>query len=117
MGLPPEHHTASGAVGKPLFKTVASRSLPSDMVNQRKRGFQAPVKEWKQTSFSKTYLQALVAFADRTGLLNPSSVESLLQRKSDRLYFSLVNFMLWYSIFIENVVDDFLGELRPRKDP
>jgi asparagine synthase (glutamine-hydrolysing) len=116
MGLPPEYHTASGSVGKPLFKTVASRSLPGGMVNQRKRGFQAPVKEWKQTSFSKTYLQALVAFADRTGLLNPSSVESLLQRKSDRLYFSLVNFMLWYCIFVENVVDDFFGELRPRKD-
>ena len=35
----------------------------------------------------------------------------LLEKTGDRLYFSLINFMLWYLIFIENVLPDKLPEI------
>lgn len=114
MGLPRNLRADTGGTGKPLFKNIAARRLPQDFVYQRKRGFQAPVKEWKSKAFKSIYLEALVRFSERTGIFDADSVRDLLQRRSDRLYFTLLNFMIWYSIFIENVVPDLLGELTPR---
>ena len=107
----PERFRVQGNVGKPLFKSVASKILPKEFVYQHKRGFQAPVKEWKGTVFGQRYLPSLVKFADRSQLFNPHAVKRLLEQSGDRLYFSLLNFMMWYLIYIENVMDDDFPEL------
>lgn len=106
LGLPREWRGALGREGKALFKDVAERELPRDFVRRKKRGFRAPVAEWKQGSFGRQQGRALVEFARRTGLLDVPTLESLLARSGDRLYFSLVNFMIWYRLYVEDVLED-----------
>lgn len=110
LTLPTELHEAAGRIGKRLLKEVATRRLPRELVYRRKKGFQAPVAEWKNSAGGGVYIEALRQFSKRTGLLDTRVVDSILARKSDRLYFNLVNFMLWYVAFIDNPVSDCLPE-------
>jgi asparagine synthase (glutamine-hydrolysing) len=111
-GLPPAWRGATDPIGKAMFKTIASRELGNEFVYRKKRGFQAPVKEWKSGSFGRRYLPALEAFSARTELFDPSALTALLHQPNDRLYFSLTNFMLWYLIYIEDVLDGRLPEVK-----
>ena len=70
------------------------------------------MKEWKTGVFKDRYLRSLVTFSERTELFDADGIRRLLARSSDRLYFSLVNFMIWYSLFVENVLADELGDLK-----
>ena len=106
MSLPAKWRAAKGSVGKPLFKSIATRRFDKSFVYQKKRGFQVPVKEWKSGAAGLKYTDALIAFSERTEIFEPREVTALLKRKGDRLYFSLLNFAMWYSIFIENVIED-----------
>lgn len=112
FALPPEWRGGRGKETKALFKSVAERRMESEFVHRRKRGFQAPVKEWRETIFRERMAPALDAFALRTGLLDPEALQGLLARPGDRLYFSLVNVMLWHEIFLEPVVEDLLPGVR-----
>ncbi len=117
-GLPPEWRSGTGSESKALFKSVAARELPHDFVYAKKRGFQAPVKEWKQGSLGERYLPALTRFAGETGLFEPRTLARLLGASDDRLYFNLTNFMLWYLTYVEDVLDGELPEVqRPRNTP
>ena len=112
LGLPPECRSGSNFVGKKLLRAVAARHFPTMFAQRRKQGFQAPVSRWKTAAFGRRYLPALRRFSERTGLFAARGLEKLLSRSDDRLYFSLVNFMLWYVIFIEDV----LPETFPRRE-
>jgi asparagine synthase (glutamine-hydrolysing) len=101
LGLPPQWRGAVGQVGKAIFKEIAAKQLPQEYVYREKRGFQAPVKEWRDAQFGQRYLPVLREFAKRTGLLNTNAVERLLQEKDSRLYYSLVNLAVWHQIYIE----------------
>jgi len=105
VGLPPEWRGARDRQGKELFKAIAERELPRDFVRRTKRGFRAPVSEWKERAFGQRHLADLRRFAARTGLFDESAITDLIAARGDRLYFSLVNFMLWYGLYIEDVLD------------
>ena len=100
----------AGSIGKRLVKEVAARRLPDDLVYRKKKGFRAPVAEWKNSVGGEVYVEALRKFSKRTGLFDSSVVESILARKNNRLYFNLVNFMLWHVTFIDNPIEDYLPE-------
>lgn len=105
LGLPREWRGALGGEGKALFKDVAERELPREFVRRKKKGFRAPVAEWKRGAFGRTCARQLETFAERTGLLDVGTLRELLARPGDRLYFSLVNFMVWYGLYIEDVLE------------
>jgi len=111
LGLPAEWRGGTGQEPKALFKRVAERKLPRSFVRAKKRGFQAPVKEWKSGPFGGRALPALTAFAERTGLFDEHALHDLLARDGDRLWFSLFNFVLWHGLYLENPVADLLPEL------
>lgn len=115
-GLPAAWRGGRGAEGKSLLKSVASRELPLELVYREKRGFQAPVKEWKGAVLGSRYLPALRTFADRTGLFEPAALEELLRASGDRLYFNLTNFMLWHLLYVEDVLDGALPEVEAVKE-
>ena len=110
-GLPPRWRGATGTEGKALLKAVAARDLPEEFVRRRKRGFQAPVREWKSAVLGERYLPALRTFADRTGLFEPRALDEVLRASGDRLYFNLTNFMLWHLLFVEDVLEGALPEV------
>lgn len=114
LALPPEFRSGSTFAGKKLLKTVASRHFPRAVAERRKQGFQAPVSRWKGGEFGRRYVPELRRFSERTGLFATRGVERLLSRADDRLYFSLVNFMLWHLIFIENVLPESFPDLGKR---
>ena len=116
LALPPELRSSSRYVDKGMLRTVASRRLPGPLAQRRKQGFGAPVASWKSGALGRRHLPALVRFSERTGLFDVRGLERLLARAGDRLYFSLVNFMLWHLIFIENVLPESFPELGRRME-
>ena len=114
LALPPEFRMSSRYLGKKMLRAVASRRLPEAAARRRKQGFRVPVVPWKSGAFGRRYLPALLRFSQRTGLFDPRGLERLLARAGDRLYFSLVNIMLWHLIFIENVLPESFPELGRR---
>ncbi|MCY4634703.1 MAG: asparagine synthase (glutamine-hydrolyzing) [Acidobacteria bacterium] len=117
LALPPALRSSSRYLDKRMLRTVASRRLPRALVQRRKRGFGAPVASWKSGALGRRHLPALFRFSERTGLFDRRGLERLLARAGDRLYFSLVNFMLWHLIFIENVLPESFPELGRRMAP
>ena len=111
LALPPGLRSSSRYLGKQMLRVVASRRLPKRLVQRRKQGFGAPVASWKTGTLGRRYLPALFRFSERTRLFDPRGLEQLAARAGDRLYFSLVNFMLWHLIFIENVLPESFPDL------
>lgn len=109
LHLPSSWRGDTSKVGKMLFKKVAERRLSHDFIYRKKQGFQAPVIEWQQAILGSTYVPLLERFCRRTELFNTDFVRQLISRPN-RLYFSLVNFMLWYCLFVENVLEDDIPE-------
>ncbi len=105
----PESVLAAGKTGKSSLKNLAAPELGGEFVFRKKRGFQAPVSDWKDEGFS-TYIEYLKLFADRTDLFTKAGVELILGDQGRR-YFTLINFMLWYLIFIDNVLEDVFPDL------
>ena len=114
MGLPPEWRSATGRQNKDLLKSVAAPKLGRDFVYQKKRGFAAPMQEWKIGGKEDWYYPKIIAFARRTGLFELGPLRQLLARREDRLNFNIINFMLWYLIFIENVLPEYFPDIRCR---
>jgi asparagine synthase (glutamine-hydrolysing) len=110
VGLPPDWRGARDKEGKALFKSVAERELPREFVRRKKRAFRAPVADRKHQAFGRQGLADLQRFAERTGLLEVEAIATLAQVRGDRLYFSLVNFMHWYCLFIEDVLGNGIRE-------
>ena len=111
FGLPPAWRGGGQDRPKALLKEVAARRLPHDFVWRPKRGFRAPVSEWKQGPLGERYGRALERFADRTGLFRTDALRELMQRGGDRRWFSLVNLMLWYLLYVDDVLDGSLPEV------
>lgn len=111
-GLPAAWRSGAGSEPKALFKSVAARRLPHEFVYARKRGFQAPVKEWKTGSLGARYLPALERFAGATELFDERALREVLAESGDRLYFNLTNFMLWYLTYVEDVLEGELPEVK-----
>ena len=115
LALPPELRSGSSYAGKTMLRTAAARRLPGAAAQRRKQGFGAPVASWKSGALGRRYLPALFRFSERTRLFDVDGLERLSARAGDRLWFSLVNFMLWYLIFIENVLPESFPELGRRR--
>jgi asparagine synthase (glutamine-hydrolysing) len=107
MGLPSKYRCASGSETKPLLKSVMSRKMDNDFVYRKKMGFGAPLYEWRD-SMGEYFFPRLKKFAEITGLFDADYLKLLLD-SNGRLYFNLVNFMLWYLIFIENVLENYFS--------
>ncbi len=106
FSLPPQWRGGEGKVGKMLLKRLAAKVLPREFVNRPKQGFQAPVREWRDSQLGQHFVPMLRRFSSETGLFDTETLERLLKKKNDRLYFSLVNFMLWYLLFIDNLLNN-----------
>ena len=98
------------SIGKAALKSLAANKLGADFVYRDKRGFQAPVAEWKDGRFGEL-TRILELFAERTSIFSSGAVGMVL-KQGGRRYFTLLNFMLWYLIYIDNVMADKLPDLK-----
>lgn len=78
----PGHFKIRGSTTKFLLRNIASDLLPSVLVNQPKRGFEVPLKDWVNNMLSDIimdYLHATDTFYTR--FIPRQKVEQMLQRK------------------------------------
>ena len=106
LALPAACRSDSSFFGKKVLRTIMSSHMPASGMRKHKRGFHAPVSIWKTGQLGNRYLPALRRFSERTALFDTEGLNKLLVRSDDRLFLSLVSFMLWHLIFIENVLPE-----------
>lgn len=97
-------------IGKSALKAIAAKELGHEFVYRNKKGFQAPVGDWKNGAFND-WVECLILFSERTNIFNVEGVH-LLVKDGGRRYFTLINFMVWYLVYIDNVLEDKLPELK-----
>lgn len=101
MSLTRQVREASAKSPKKILKMIAQKYIHKGNVYTRKKGFQAPVKEWKHDELN-TAVQKMKKFNENHQLYDPETYEDLLKKKGDRLYFALLNIQLWYEEFISD---------------
>ena len=68
-----------------------------------KRGFQAPVSHWIDKSFGIRSRSIISDFAKQTDIFDSKFIPYLFKKKN-RLYFSVLFFVIWYCNYIEDVI-------------
>jgi asparagine synthase (glutamine-hydrolysing) len=93
---------------KHILKLVASRMLPHQVVNRRKRGFSPPVSEWFRDSALNWLRDILLDPGSlRRGYFNADGIENMIQahveRRADhgKRLWALVNLELWHRVYMD----------------
>ena len=88
---------------KILLKRLASRRLPTGIINHRKQGFESPMAAWLRSDLAD-YARDILGRSrlGECGIFNDSYVSSKLdehmskQHKNNKFLFSLIMFQEWY---------------------
>lgn len=93
-----------GATTKYLLRRLAARYLPEELINQPKRGFEVPLKQWVDTELKDiifSYLQSEDSYASH--YIEKTFIRQLLDRKvkvSDekraKMLYTLFTLDVWY---------------------
>ena len=91
-----------GATGKYLFKQVARRLLPAEVLDKPKQGFAIPVSQWLRVELRERLQDTLASrsFRER-GLFNPAGLQRLLAqhlagtRDHGELLWLVLNYEAW----------------------
>ena len=96
-----------GRQTKRILREVAKPLLPKEVLRRRKQGFGLPVDRWMRDDLAPLSRDVLLdQTARERGILEPSSVETLLQRhqrgepRGDQIW-ALMILELWYREFID----------------
>lgn len=94
-------------VSKPLLKEAASKKLPRDLMNEKKIGFGAPPKLWKNTL---SFLNG--GWVEEQLKWRPSDREELNEvvRSDARLEFQLVTTEIWARIYLNSETPESISE-------
>lgn len=101
-----------GEQGKYLFRKVAARLLPADVLNKRKQGFAIPLASWFRTGLKPMLLDTLGsrAFRER-GIFNLSGIQTLVEEHQQGLQDR--GELLWMVMVLETWLKT-LPEQKPR---
>lgn len=101
----PDALKVSGKAGKVFIKRWAEGFLPREHLWKHKRGFHVPVSEWLRGPFLDALAQRLPRSAAIEAWCQPEAVQALLARQAargdvTREVFSLLQFAIWYRLFV-----------------
>ena len=101
-----------GEQGKYLFRKVAARLLPADVLNKRKQGFAIPLASWFRTDLKPMLLDTIGsrAFRER-GLFSMQGIQTLVDEHQQGLQDR--GELLWMVMVLETWLKT-LPEQRPR---
>ena len=110
--LPSSYRLRNGT-SKYLLKKVAERYLPKEIIYRSKVGFDSPIGQWFKTDLSEFTANFLSPKnIEKTGLLNPAAVQSLLgihnsgKRDSSLHLWSIVALECWYRMYFEKPLNE-----------
>ena len=99
-----------GTTTKYLLRKLASRYLPNEIIQQPKRGFEVPLKQWVNVELKEiifSYLQNSNSFA--MNFVNKSFLRNLLDKKINlseekraKMLYTLFALDVWYSKCVKN---------------
>lgn len=93
-------HLRAGDTNKYLLKKIASKYIPTSIVNRRKKGFSSPFIEWLYAEYDKEILTLMLKVANESGLFHSEFIKYLyLEGKEGRFkqhIWSLYLFCRWY---------------------
>lgn len=104
----PDRLKVSSKAGKVFIKRWAEGFLPKDHLWRHKRGFHVPVGTWmRDAGFLDALGRRLPKSAAIEAWCEPAAVQALLDRQRargdvTRELWSLMQFAIWYRLFIEN---------------
>ena len=90
-------HPDRAKAPKYLLKKIASKYLPHEVIDRKKRGFSYPHIEWL---FASEYPQKMVEINEETGFFKKDQLQFLLQNakrnRFSRHFWLVLAFLLWY---------------------
>jgi asparagine synthase (glutamine-hydrolysing) len=108
MARVPAHLKVRGVTGKYLLRRAAADLLPRAVVQRRKAGFGAPIRQWLESDLAEVLRDLLAPDRiRRRGYFDPAAVAGLIARNQagleDNTYrlWALLTLELWHQIFID----------------
>ncbi|MCH8996920.1 MAG: asparagine synthase (glutamine-hydrolyzing) [Proteobacteria bacterium] len=107
---------------KAILKRLASKYFPEPFVHRRKSGFTLPLAAWLRSNGGMARFLDLLTdqtFRDR-GIYDAAKVEALIrehrtgQRDRYKELFALINFEIWYRLFIDQSLSGATTRVIPR---
>ena len=100
MSIPAPYKIKNGSLKHILKKTVRG-TIPDQLIDRKKVGFGAPIKEWFNLELGDLAYKELKEFCNETDLLNWGTVKDFLGSKDNSRAWVLLNFAKWWSIYIK----------------
>jgi len=102
----------NGTTTKFILRELAKKYLPSELINQPKRGFEIPLKQWVDNELKDIIFQRISSSgAYWRNFIDNGFIEKLMQRKvviSDekraKILYNLFALEVWYSHFIKKEI-------------
>ena len=94
-------------IGKDQIREIYGKYFNKKDSVEKKIGFQAPVAEWKSTAFGEYSKKIVMTFVKRTDIFDEEYTLQIMNSESDRLYYGLMSFVVWYNQYIEEVLPEF----------
>jgi len=89
-----------GDTNKYLLKKIASKYLPSEIINRKKKGFNSPFNEWLFNEYEEKLLEDIIKVNNETHLFNEIYLQQLYnqarQNKLKQHFYALWHFSKWY---------------------
>ena len=108
MATVPLEYKLRGLNAKYILKKIASKKLPSGLLNRKKMGFGVPIGRWFRNEMKSFLYEIMLEKKSlKRGYFNPDYIKKLLDEhtsgKADHknAIWALLNFEIWHRIFIE----------------
>jgi len=89
-----------GDTNKYLLKKIASKYIPQEIINRKKKGFNSPFNEWLFNEYKEKLLEDILKVNKETNLFNETYVKYLYnqasQNKLKQHFYALWHFSIWY---------------------
>lgn len=102
MSIPTAVKTRNGTL-KHILKKAVRGVIPDEIIDRKKQGFSAPMKDWFDDRLGQVAVDELKEFCAKTDLLDWSEVEKMLKsKKRDRIW-PLLNAAQWWKSYVKRV--------------
>jgi asparagine synthase (glutamine-hydrolysing) len=89
-----------GNTNKYLLKKIASKYLPSSIINRTKKGFNSPFNEWIFNHYGKEILRTILEVNETTGFFNKEYIKKIFDLAQNRKFkqhlWALFIFSKWF---------------------
>jgi len=102
MSIPTRIKYKNGIL-KYILKRAVRGVVPNPIIDRKKQGFGIPIYEWFFSKLGKFAKEKIQNFCERTDYFNKQEVIRLFEKKEYNKLWLLLNFVIWYEVWIEAI--------------